>query len=361
METSDCRPRGRLTECRPGSARPHGGSNRWIPLNEPTKAARAREPTRAWFVTDAPRRPRGGPGGSDPDCRVPDPCELSQPCRGPARLSALLGREKSPLERGIFHRLSLVAFSRGRLARRMFRRATDPRGLSRLHGETYWRSAGGRHRHHGLRIAPATARSSSCSPAAAAATRANRSSIRLSESSAVALVVDYVLTIAVSVASGVDALLSFASHTDTPYKVWICLAAIIGLVTINLRGVKESVKILLPIFLLFLVTHVILIGTALGTHAHGIPVVVSDSWQQTARASDGPACGRPFSCSCVPTAWGRHLHRHRGGLEWRAVLGSRGFARQEDDAVHGAVACDHRRRHPGRLRLFDLEHQPGEL
>ena len=33
-----------------------------------------------------------------------------------------------------------------------------------------------------------------------------------------ALVVDYVLTIAISIASGVAALLSFTSHTDRPYK-----------------------------------------------------------------------------------------------------------------------------------------------
>ena len=78
--------------------------------------------------------------------------------------------------------------------------------------------------------------------------------------------VDYVLTIAVSVASGVDALLSFGSHVDSPYKTVIGLCAIAVLVMLNLRGVKESVRILLPIFLVFVVTHAILIVAAVGGH-----------------------------------------------------------------------------------------------
>ena len=38
---------------------------------------------------------------------------------------------------------------------------------------------------------------------------------------------------------------------------------IVLLIVLNLRGVKESVKFLLPIFLVFLVTHVVLIGGSL--------------------------------------------------------------------------------------------------
>ena len=75
-----------------------------------------------------------------------------------------------------------------------------------------------------------------------------------------ALVVDYVLTIAVSVASGVDALLSFTSHADMPHKTIIGVVVIGLLVMLNLRGVKESVKVLLPIFLLFLATHVVVLA-----------------------------------------------------------------------------------------------------
>ncbi|HLE61066.1 MAG TPA: amino acid permease, partial [Thermoanaerobaculaceae bacterium] len=64
-----------------------------------------------------------------------------------------------------------------------------------------------------------------------------------------ALVVDYVLTVTISIASGVDAILSFAPVSWQAQKVPLDLAILLVLLVLNLRGVKESVKILLPIFL----------------------------------------------------------------------------------------------------------------
>src|SRR6185295_3281533 len=79
-----------------------------------------------------------------------------------------------------------------------------------------------------------------------------------------ALVIDYVLTVAISVASGADAI--FSMIDDPKLKQWK-YAAIIGgvglLMGMNFRGVKDSVKVLLPIFLLFLVLHAVLIVMAL--------------------------------------------------------------------------------------------------
>jgi len=92
-----------------------------------------------------------------------------------------------------------------------------------------------------------------------------------------ALVVDYILTIAVSIASGVDALLSFASHADSPLKLPLCLAVILILVALNLRGVKESVTVLMPIFVIFVITHAVLILGAVAQHASALPGVVHDS------------------------------------------------------------------------------------
>jgi hypothetical protein len=46
---------------------------------------------------------------------------------------------------------------------------------------------------------------------------------------------------------------------------------------LNLRGVRESVKILLPIFVLFVATHAILIVAAVAGHPLGLPVVVRES------------------------------------------------------------------------------------
>ncbi|HEY3804485.1 MAG TPA: APC family permease [Kofleriaceae bacterium] len=80
-----------------------------------------------------------------------------------------------------------------------------------------------------------------------------------------ALLVDYVLTIAVSLSSGVDALLNFFPSL-LAHKLVIVLLVLVILTWMNLRGVKESVTILTPIFLVFLVTHAVLIFGAIGTH-----------------------------------------------------------------------------------------------
>jgi len=70
-----------------------------------------------------------------------------------------------------------------------------------------------------------------------------------------ALIVDYVLTISLSVSSGVDALFSFLPHAWLPHKLPAIVAGIVILIIMNLRGVKESVLPLVPIFLTFIGTH----------------------------------------------------------------------------------------------------------
>jgi amino acid transporter len=81
-----------------------------------------------------------------------------------------------------------------------------------------------------------------------------------------ALLVDYVLTIAISLAAGGDAVFSFLPESSLPYKHATVLAVLAILTVMNLRGVKESVKILTPIFLIFLLTHAFLIFGAVGSH-----------------------------------------------------------------------------------------------
>ncbi|MGN6185143.1 MAG: APC family permease [Thermoanaerobaculia bacterium] len=88
-----------------------------------------------------------------------------------------------------------------------------------------------------------------------------------------ALVVDYILTITVSIASGGNAIFSFLPQSWQPWKLSIEVAAIVFLIALNLRGVKESVKILTPIFLVFLGTHALLIGYSVFTHLGAIPEV----------------------------------------------------------------------------------------
>ncbi len=82
-----------------------------------------------------------------------------------------------------------------------------------------------------------------------------------------ALVVDYVLTISVSTACAGDTLFSFLPPDYLAYKFTAEVAAILFLVLLNLRGVKESVVALTPIFVLFVVTHLVLVLGYLIGHA----------------------------------------------------------------------------------------------
>ena len=90
-----------------------------------------------------------------------------------------------------------------------------------------------------------------------------------------ALIVDYILTITVSITGGGNAIFSFLDPSVHRWKLSAEYATIVLLIILNLRGVKESVKVLLPIFLVFLVTHALLIGTTFFTHLDSIPQVAS--------------------------------------------------------------------------------------
>ena len=84
--------------------------------------------------------------------------------------------------------------------------------------------------------------------------------------SGAALLIDYVLTCTTSVAAGGEAIFSNFPREWHVWKLPVELAAIAALTILNLRGVKESIRVLLPIFLTFLLTHVILIGGSVGFH-----------------------------------------------------------------------------------------------
>jgi amino acid transporter len=93
-----------------------------------------------------------------------------------------------------------------------------------------------------------------------------------------ALVIDYVLTVAISVAAGADALFSLPFIPDA-WREWKFAAVVAGvafLMILNFRGVKDSVIMLLPIFMLFLLTHAVLILLAVFKPT-GAPVVSAPS------------------------------------------------------------------------------------
>ena len=90
-----------------------------------------------------------------------------------------------------------------------------------------------------------------------------------------ALLIDYVLTITISVASGADALFSLLPPTVIEWKLPFAFASIAGLTAINLRGVRESVTLWVPIFFVFVGTHAFAILYALGSHSSGLPALAT--------------------------------------------------------------------------------------
>jgi amino acid transporter len=101
--------------------------------------------------------------------------------------------------------------------------------------------------------------------------------------SGAALLVDYVLTITISIASGADAILSFLPPSwqhqmmlGRPPKMWITGLGLVTLTFMNLRGVKESVRALVPIFAIFVATHVAAILVAIGGHFDAVPAVTHE-------------------------------------------------------------------------------------
>ena len=92
-----------------------------------------------------------------------------------------------------------------------------------------------------------------------------------------ALLIDYVLTIAISIASGVDAVLSFLPISWHTFKIGFAFFVIMVIILLNLRGIKESVLSLVPIFALFIIAHVILIIYALSTHLTHVPAVMTNT------------------------------------------------------------------------------------
>src|SRR6185503_16728894 len=99
-----------------------------------------------------------------------------------------------------------------------------------------------------------------------------------------ALVVDYVLTIAISVAAGCDAIFSFLPAHALPLKLTAEFAVVGSLIVLNLRGVKESVYILTPIFIAFIVSHTGLIAFGVLRHAPDLHRLLGDTVQDTHRA-----------------------------------------------------------------------------
>lgn len=91
-----------------------------------------------------------------------------------------------------------------------------------------------------------------------------------------ALLVDYMLTITVSLVSCADALFSFLPMYLHIYKLGFVAFLIVMLVVLNMRGVKESVLFLAPIFMIFVATHMVLLGYGILSHTSQLGPVASE-------------------------------------------------------------------------------------
>ena len=104
-----------------------------------------------------------------------------------------------------------------------------------------------------------------------------------------ALLVDYILTITVSIVSCTDALFSFLPVHYHVYKMVTSTGLILFLMVLNLRGIKESITVLAPIFLIFILTHVVLLGYGITSHTAQVPVFMGEF--HTNWTADLPAMG----------------------------------------------------------------------
>jgi len=109
-----------------------------------------------------------------------------------------------------------------------------------------------------------------------------------------ALLVDYALTITISVASGADALFSVLPAAWQSWKLAFACGGVVLLTLLNLRGVRESVMLCVPVFFLFVGTHALAILMAVISHAGDLPAIV--------------------------TSTARDLHAAHGELGWLGLL-----------------------------------------
>lgn len=119
---------------------------------------------------------------------------------------------------------------------------------------------------------------------------------------AASLMVDYVLTAAVGISAGVGAFVS-AVPSLQKYTLLFCLAILILVTVINLRGVRETGGIFLfPTYLfIFCLLGAIAIGIAkaLASHGHPVPIIQPPKLTNAAEAVGAWLLLRAFSSGCT--------------------------------------------------------------
>src|SRR5450756_1141976 len=91
-----------------------------------------------------------------------------------------------------------------------------------------------------------------------------------------ALLVDYVMTITISIASCCDAVFSYIPKGYHHYKVPVACILTVILIILNIRGVKESISVMVPIFMTFVASHILMLVYGVLTHTDKISPLVGD-------------------------------------------------------------------------------------
>ena len=106
-----------------------------------------------------------------------------------------------------------------------------------------------------------------------------------------ALLVDYVLTITISIASGVDAFFSIMPHEHQIWKLATKITMLVVMLGLNLRGIKESVFPWVPVFILFIVTHVVAISWAFLSRFEQFPFIAHGAVFDVQQATESLGIG----------------------------------------------------------------------
>jgi amino acid transporter len=119
---------------------------------------------------------------------------------------------------------------------------------------------------------------------------------------AAALMLDYVLTVAVGISAGIGALISAVPELQ-PYTLWLCLATLALITLVNLRGVRESgLAFVVPTYLfIFSLLAVLAIGTVKAVLAGGRPepVLVSPPLPEATTTATLWILMRSFASGCT--------------------------------------------------------------
>jgi amino acid transporter len=119
---------------------------------------------------------------------------------------------------------------------------------------------------------------------------------------AAALMVDYILTVAVGISAGVGALVS-AVPTLLPHTLAMCLAILLLIAVINLRGVREAGRVFVIPTYLFVgslgLAIVLGLGRALMSGGHPTPVVAPHPLAAMTGAASGWLLLQAFASGCT--------------------------------------------------------------